>query len=200
MIKHGLIFISSFLIVAVFPYLASCQPNYTKTVIPDQGRMVDDFVPKGWSIQNSESGDLNNDAIPDYVILLKRNELNSDDNPNEKILLIILFDKTSQEYIRAVQDESMTVELTRESNLEENEFKLLILKGSLQIYFSNPRPGLDRDITYYFSFVNKRFRLTKETVKMQFMASGKRESSQKDFSRLGPLFIDNFYFSELITR
>ena len=116
------------------------------------------------------------------------------------ILLIILFDKTSQEYIRAVQDESMTVELTRESNLEENEFKLLILKGSLQIYFSNPRPGLDRDITYYFSFVNKRFRLTKETVKMQFMASGKRESSQKDFSRLGPLFIDNFYFSELITR
>ncbi|NJR19308.1 MAG: hypothetical protein HC785_28930 [Calothrix sp. CSU_2_0] len=40
------------------------------SLVPTQGKTVQDFVPKGWKIQDKVEGDINSDSKPDTVLTL----------------------------------------------------------------------------------------------------------------------------------
>ena len=58
------------------------------------GNSVNDFIPKGWTILKSASGDLNNDKIHDFAFVLQHNDSvtvikhDEDFNPNYNDTLI----------------------------------------------------------------------------------------------------------------
>jgi hypothetical protein len=40
------------------------------SLVPTQGKTVQDFVPKGWKIRDKVEGDINNDRLADTVLTL----------------------------------------------------------------------------------------------------------------------------------
>ncbi|MBF2064889.1 MAG: hypothetical protein IGS39_10785 [Calothrix sp. C42_A2020_038] len=74
--KKAALFISGLVVSATIPSMLtetaiaqSVQP-INSNLVPVQGRTVQDFVPKGWRIQNRVDGDINNDRRSDTVLAL----------------------------------------------------------------------------------------------------------------------------------
>ncbi len=68
-------------------------------LIPKNGEKIEDFVPKGWKIEQQIEGDLNQDSLPDAVVQLIQVETTKDKNgvdlDTQRALLILL--KTKDE-------------------------------------------------------------------------------------------------------
>lgn len=48
------------------------------SLVPAQGKIVEDFVPKGWKIQGKVEGDINGDRLADTVLTLIETGTQSD--------------------------------------------------------------------------------------------------------------------------
>ncbi len=65
---------SMFTEIAIAQSVRPINPN----LVPVQGKTVQDFVPKGWKIQDQVEGDINSDRKPDTVLTLVENGTQSE--------------------------------------------------------------------------------------------------------------------------
>jgi hypothetical protein len=62
--------------------------------VPAEGSSTNDFVPRGWTIEEQSTGDLNGDALPDFVLKLVENKPATDKDGDaaerQRALVIVL--------------------------------------------------------------------------------------------------------------
>ena len=71
--------------------------------LPKSGKNLDSFVPMGWKLLQSASGDLNKDNIDDMVAIIE-NENDSEPEYNDRILFVVF--KTGTGYALSVQSDT----------------------------------------------------------------------------------------------
>ncbi|HEY0006977.1 MAG TPA: hypothetical protein VGB17_19510 [Pyrinomonadaceae bacterium] len=93
-------------LVFVSPALSLVQenPGLDKSRIPVEANNVKAFAPLGWKIEEQVSGDLNNDAIPDYALKLiedKPAEKDADTPQERQRALVVVFSNKAGKLSRA---------------------------------------------------------------------------------------------------
>ena len=127
---------------------------------------ITEFIPKGWIIYDSVSGDLNKDAVKDLVLVLQHSDsvqmLNNDGDEvvtQPRILLILFKSKSGNRY--NLQQQSNTFILQHEhSNMDDPFVGITIEKGLLMIQFHlfyNSGSWYTTNSTYKFRHNNNAF-------------------------------------------
>ncbi len=132
------------LLLLLCPAVFSGAQNFNYPVAPSKGKTVAAFIPSGWEIRDSASGDLNKDARTDFALviqhkekkqLIKKNAHYSDTvMTNPRILLLLFAD--SGGYRLAEQNNTFILTHDVEPNVAEDPLAdITIRKGVLQIDF-----------------------------------------------------------------
>jgi hypothetical protein len=118
--------------------------NFVYPSIRQKGVSINDFVPAGWRILDSVTGDLNNDKALDAVVILQHLDTaslaNTKNHSNDSLheharILLILFKETSDNHFYIAQ-QSNTFILTHDDPLADDPYQsMTIHKGILQIDF-----------------------------------------------------------------
>jgi hypothetical protein len=113
--------------------------------ISKSGKKISEFIPAGWTILDSVSGDLNKDSIPDYALALEYKDSAMLIQPcygrvdtfkaKPRMLAIILYSDFSNAYNLYVQSNSFIFEHDN-PQMEDPLADLEITKGVLKISFS----------------------------------------------------------------
>ncbi len=62
------------LVLSIVPSALSAQ-EFEYPVLPETGRSIADFIPEGWHLTtDTASGDLNDDLIPDYAVIIQKTD------------------------------------------------------------------------------------------------------------------------------
>jgi hypothetical protein len=175
--------------------------NFVYPIIKQKGLSIKDFVPSGWVILDSATGDLNNDKQPDAAVILQYRDSVSvvriDGNYNDTFItqpriLIVLFKSANKNYFY-LAEQNNTFILTHDSPLEDDPYlSLKIDKEVLQIKFQwYPYSG-----TWYVNNSLFKFRLKGS----EFILIGVDESwfnrASHDFKNCSYNFITNKIFTE----
>jgi hypothetical protein len=84
---------------------AQDEPNVLdESLIPENGSAISDFVPEGWKVETSVSGDLNGDRISDEAVTLIEDKpaRDKDEFPVDRGRgLVILFGQKGQGFVKA---------------------------------------------------------------------------------------------------
>lgn len=161
---------------ACLPAAAADDPELVPATYPalvTQAPALDGFVPPGWRLENSVTGDLNGDGRPDAVLILRDNDPKKfidtgresaphfDTNPR---ILAVVFAGATGGYSLALENHTFidrTTDPFQQDPLDPNgiqEGEVAIKNGTLRItlgYFS----GTMGHTAYTFRFQNKRFEL-----------------------------------------
>lgn len=161
------------------------------------GNSVNDFIPKGWTILKSASGDLNNDNIYDFAFVLQHNDSvtvikhDPDFNPNyndtlifqPRILCIAFYNTTTKQYDLIEQSDSFIL-CHDNPNMEEPFQDISISKGVLQIdffIFMNWGGWGMSNNSYKFRYQNKKFYLIGADYNYTNRGSGEIENRSYNF-------------------
>ncbi len=114
--------------------------TFIPPVLPKTGKTISDFVPKGYAIIDSTSGDLNNDGLPDIAFVIQSkdtfDELRPDStklHSNPRILIVLL--KQSTTYQLALQHNTFMLRFG-EGGWKPDPFgKIEIENGLLEISY-----------------------------------------------------------------
>src|ERR1043165_3677818 len=74
--------------------LAQDKSSFDAVTLPQTGAAVENFVPAGWEIEETISGDLNNDGVPDAAVKLIEKvsaEADKENPPSRERILLVLF-------------------------------------------------------------------------------------------------------------
>jgi len=149
--------------------IASGQ-NFQYPDLIKEEKNTSDFVPNGWMLRDSVSGDLNNDKHKDLVIVLQHNDsvtlinqMIGDDNDTVKtqprILLILFRDTVNNTFI--VAEQSNTFIMDHDNPMMEDPYQSVkIRKGVLDIEFEmfyNMGSWEVTNTTYKFRYQNRNF-------------------------------------------
>lgn len=161
----------------IFTILLLCQfklyfgQDFTYPAIRKEGKIITDFVPKGWIIKDSVSGELNNDNNNDLVLIFQlkdsisilKNVDGSMDTltTHPRILALFFKDKSNTKYILAEQ--SNTFILTYDDKSKPDPLNSIkIEKGILLIEFlisSNIGSWYTTNSIYQFKYMGESFSL-----------------------------------------
>ncbi|MCB9169423.1 MAG: hypothetical protein H6597_05995 [Flavobacteriales bacterium] len=122
--------------------------SFTYPTIKRSASTANEFLPNGWTILKTASGDLNNDRIADMVVVLQHKDSvtfikhDPDFNPNyndiltyqPRILIIAFYDSTIKSYKRIEQSNSFIL-CHDNPNAEEPFESITISNGILKIHF-----------------------------------------------------------------
>lgn len=137
--------------------------------IKNEGISIKDFIPKGWTIRDSVSGDLNNDKNNDWVIVLQLKDsvtlVKHDGNYTDTVLtqprmLLILFHDTSSEKFLLTEQSNSFILNHDNSNMSDPYQSIKIEKGILQISFQlfyNMGSWLITNTSYKFRYQDNNF-------------------------------------------
>jgi hypothetical protein len=91
------------LTVLVLPTVGVAQEDRVTidlSQVPAEGRSPEDFVPQGWKIEEQVTGDLNGDALPDFVLKLVEDkpaaDKDGDATERQRALVIVLRNGTGR--------------------------------------------------------------------------------------------------------
>jgi hypothetical protein len=119
------------------------QQGYVYPKIKESGYKISDFIPKGWTLLDTASGDLNKDSVSDLaiVIQLQDSSLINDDNEfrakdfwQPRILAIFFQDSVTKKYTLAEQCDKFIV-ANSHSNMKDPFEGLSIDNNILTINF-----------------------------------------------------------------
>ncbi|HET9057295.1 MAG TPA: hypothetical protein VFN30_10675 [Chitinophagaceae bacterium] len=118
--------------------------RFVYPTIREKGKLINDFVPFGWSILDSTTGDLNNDNHIDAALVLQLDDstliVNQDDDFADTIttrprMLLILFKDDSDSFYHLTKL-SNTFILVHDDSFSDDPFQdITIKKGILKIDF-----------------------------------------------------------------
>ena len=171
-------------------------PEATYPTLPEIGKVITDFVPKGWDIEFLETGDLNNDGIDDTVLILHENNPKNiikntsfggePFNTNPRIL-VVFFWKNTEGYSLMLENHTL-IPRHDDPSLSDVMNGILvsgieIKRGSLRVKMGVfPLFGSDFSvITYSFRWKNKRFELIGYDRNSQHRVSGATKDVSVNF-------------------
>lgn len=117
--------------------------DFAYPAIVEKAASLNDFVPKGWSILDSATGDLNNDRLPDAVlvlqhndsVLLVKNEDFADTVKTQPRILAVLF-KSATDHLFHLKEQADSFILTHGNVFTDDPYQsVTIKKGILQVDF-----------------------------------------------------------------
>lgn len=137
---------------SIFPTL----PKYAKT--------IEGFVPKGWKIKDTLTGDLNRDKAADAVIVLeyRHKVLEHGDETHPRILMIVF--NARDHYELKLQHNTFILH-NREIYDADPYRDITISRGALFIHFDLLHDGDDDDLLYVIRYQMHDFYLTEATHK-----------------------------------
>jgi hypothetical protein len=143
--------------------------DFSYPTIKNEGETITNFIPKGWTVRDSASGDLNNDNNKDYAVILQRKDsvtiLKEEDDFTDTIItqpriLIILFRNNSSNKYQLVEQSNSFI-LNHDNPTMEDPYKSMkIEKGILQInfyLFYNMGSWLVTNTSYKFRYQHNAF-------------------------------------------
>ena len=150
--------------------------GFAYPVIQPNGTSGSDFVPNGWTILDSASGDLNNDKNNDFAFVLQHRDSvsvivpNPDDISRDttvmtqpRILVVAFFNSATKQY--DLVEQSNTFILNHDDSNQKDPFEkgnISISAGALKIVITN---AFEADMgswienTYQFRYQGKEFQL-----------------------------------------
>jgi hypothetical protein len=163
--------------------------NFAYPTITTKGKFIKDFVPSGWTILDSATGDLNNDNHYDAAVILqhidstllikKDNDFDFEDTVvTQPRVLILLFRNAADNLFNLIK-QSNTFILTHDNPFTDDPYQLISIKrGILQIdFYWYPTSG------NWFNTTAYKFRYQKSNF---FLIGADYEESNKashDFNR-----------------
>ncbi len=139
--------------------------------IRKQGKSVTDFIPDGWKIMDSVSGDLNHDPFRDFVIILQhRDSVRMIDFSNDfvdtlitqpRMVMVVLYDNSSSGFRLSASNDFFIPNHDRD-NMQDPFQSMTIANGILQFnfsYFAIVGSYEASNLTYKFRFENGDFEL-----------------------------------------
>jgi hypothetical protein len=165
-------------------------PNITKN-----GKFIKDFIPSGWTILDSATGDLNNDNQFDVAVILQHIDsaliIEKDDDIEDSVLtqpriLILLFKNTTNNLFHLTQQSNTFIPSHDDQFADDPYQSISIKKGILQInFYWYPTSGnWFNSNNYKFRYQGKKF----------FLIGADYEESNKathDFNRYSYNFLTN---------
>jgi len=158
--------------------------------IKKQGSTVADFVPQGWKILDSASGDLNKDKLVDFAVILQHKDgikiLKSEEGDSETVttqprMLIILFRcNSSNKYMLKEQNNSFILN-NDNSTMEEPYQSIKIINGALRLdfqLFSNMGSWFITSSSYIFRYQNNDFFL----IGAEYKSFNRANQDYEDYS------------------
>jgi len=143
--------------------------NFSYPAVKNEGMTFTDFIPVGWTIKDSVSGDLNNDKNNDLVIVLQLNDsiklIKQEGNYTDtvttqpRILLILFRNLPANKFILAEQSNSFILNHDNPT-IEDPYQSIKINQGILQIdfqLFSNMGSWSVTSTSYKFQYQDKDF-------------------------------------------
>jgi len=115
--------------------------DFSYPLITKKSQKVKDFIPAGWIILDSASGDLNNDRLKDIAVILQHKDsvtlINTDEDTvmtQPRILIILL--KTNTDNSFQLSEQSNSFILKHDNSAMDDPFRELnIINGILEIKF-----------------------------------------------------------------
>src|SRR2546421_4431705 len=89
-IRYPIIYFSTVIFIFLPVILQTRQVILPCKKTPGESDKIINFIPKGYAILDTISGDLNGDNFPDMIMLLRKNGEDTMNNPAPKRLLMIL--------------------------------------------------------------------------------------------------------------
>ena len=142
--------------------------NFVYPTINKKGKFIKDFVPSGWIILDSATGDLNNDNQYDAAVILQHIDctliIEKDDDFEDSVvtqprILILLFKNAKDNFLNLIE-QSNTFILTHNNPFTDDPYQSIsIKKGILQIdFYWYPTSGNWFNSTdYKFRYQEKKF-------------------------------------------
>jgi hypothetical protein len=97
------------LVIVVFSFSTVYGEGFSFPNLPKNGQQINDFIPKGWFLTDSTSGDLNRDNLADIALVFQLKDTVDEQRPDSQALhsnpriLVILF-KNQSSYDLALQN------------------------------------------------------------------------------------------------
>jgi len=124
----------------LFPSFLFSQ-HFSYPSINKKGQQIKDFIPAGWVILDSASGDLNNDHLNDISIILQHKDsltlINAEEDTvitQPRILIILLKTNSGNSFQLTEQSNSFILEHDN-SAMDDPFLELTIINGILEIRF-----------------------------------------------------------------
>lgn len=133
-------------------------------VLPKYATGLEGFVPRGWKIRDTVTGNLNNDKAADAVIILeyRHKVVENSDETHPRILLIAF--KAGDHYILKLQHNTFI--LHNKELYEADPYRdMTISGGALYIHFDLIHDGEDDDLLYKIRYQLNDFYLTEASHK-----------------------------------
>ena len=161
--------------------------------IETQGKTIADFIPKGWTLLDSTTGDLNNDRQNDLAFVIQYRDsislVSTEDNfpdtviTQPRVLVIAFYNPARKEY--ELIEQSNTFILNHDNpGMDEPFQKISISKGILQIdfqIFMNMGGWEMSDNSYKFRYLDNEFLLIGADYNSTNRASGETEYRSYNF-------------------
>ncbi|NLG16290.1 MAG: hypothetical protein GX556_03035 [Fibrobacter sp.] len=104
--------------------------------LPVNGKSIDDFIPQGWDILDSVSGDLNKDNSADIAMVIQyRDSVHIDESFSQPRVLVILFKGNNDNQYHLAEQSNTFILMDDEPNREDPFSGIGISKGVLNLNF-----------------------------------------------------------------
>jgi len=163
--------------------------SYVFPTVPAYARSVEGFVPKGWKIKDTVTGDLNRDKVADLAMVLEcRRRITEHSEDTHPRILIIAF-KSGDHYDLKLQHNTF---ILRSRNLYDADpyRDITISKELLGIHFDLLHDGED-ELIYTVSYLMNDFYLVGATRKSR-SNGGYERSSDFNFSTRKYIYRSSF--------
>ncbi|WP_183575782.1 hypothetical protein HDF18_17845 [Mucilaginibacter sp. X5P1] len=144
-------------------------------VLSKNGKTLDAFVPQGWSVIDSVSGDLNKDSVADEVMILEyQDSIRVKNECNHPRVLLIAF-RNGDHWELKLQHNTLIERkelLDDNSSYEDDPYESMeISKGVLRIHFSWSDRGAGTKIQYVIRYQSNDFYLIGATKESGYRSS-----------------------------
>ena len=160
LMRHFLIF------VLTISFNVSYGQDFAYPSIESQGQSIADFVPIGWTILDSATGDLNTDGLKDAIIILQYKDSvrlvnnNEDTVLTQPRILLIIFKSTSKNSYGLKEQSNSFILKHDNAAMDDPNQGISIDKGILKIdfhLFYNMGSWYSTSSTYKFRYDGKTF-------------------------------------------
>jgi hypothetical protein len=134
-----------FLCLIVFESSSLCGQEYSYPVLPQKGTSLNDFIPKGWFLLDSATGELHGDGHRDIVFVIQLSDTVDELRPDSSVLhtspriLAVIFDK-GQTYDLFTQNNTFILRNGEGGMDPDPVVKLQIENGLFHIEYPYGRP------------------------------------------------------------
>ena len=185
--------LTALVVLMPFPAAAFDVPKASYPVLLKRANTAHGFVPVGWLLESSASGDLNGDGKPDTALVLRqanpKNRINNNGlgvsqlNTNPRVLAVLLADAMGAGYTLAAEERALIPR--HESPTADDPFdKIAISKGNLYVhvkFWASAGSWSMRDAAFTLRYQDNCFRLIGYDSNYHHRGNGESETRSVNY-------------------